>query len=614
MPPSPVAPSGRCGPVRSRAAVAFGVTVAATASSYVSSFPSVASRHELAVSTGRDSGLAVLLGPVTSLDTVGGYTVYKLFVFLTTIAALWSLLAATRLLRGEEDAGRWQLVLAGNTRAAHATAATLVGLGAAIGVVAATVSIFTWLAGRDGDIGFGVGDSLVYAGSIAVPAVVFAAVGAVTAQLGKTRRVAAGIGVAVLAVSFVLRMIADSGSGTRWIAWTTPFGWSENVHPFTRNDLVPFVPAALTVVALGVLAIVLAAHRDAGDGIVSSRDDVAPRAFGLRSPAGLAARLELPMLGAWCGGVFAAGLAFGIVAKAATSASSSLRDTLDKFDVAGPSPRSTAGWRSSSWRPSSPSFPPRSSVPQATKSRVVAWSTSSWRPSAAPHGWPDACCSAQVLSSSAALLAGSGFWIGAAAQGVHLGLLDMLGAGANVIPTALLALGLGRGGLRRGAPVRVGIGVRHRRLLHRDPARRVDGREPERARALVAVPLHVARPGAGSRSRRRRRDPRGGGCARDRGHAALRAPRRRHRMTQPCTTGGRPDESSRKCERAPAWRHRVGARGHERRDRPRRHEDRSGLWALHGQVAYDGEVIAAVFASEHEAWFALSRSTSARHR
>jgi len=31
------------------------------------------------------------------------------------------------------------------------------------------------------------------------------------------------------------------------------------------------------------------------------------------------------------------------------------------------------------------------------------------------------------------------------------------------------------------------------------------------------------------------------------------------------------------------------------------------LWALHGQVAYDGEVIAAVFASEHEAWFALSK-------
>jgi hypothetical protein len=32
-------------------------------------------------------------------------------------------------------------------------------------------------------------------------------------------------------------------------------------------------------------------------------------------------------------------------------------------------------------------------------------------------------------------------------------------------------------------------------------------------------------------------------------------------------------------------------------------------WAIHGRVAYDGEVIAATFASEREAWAALSHST-----
>ena len=35
------------------------------------------------------------------------------------------------------------------------------------------------------------------------------------------------------------------------------------------------------------------------------------------------------------------------------------------------------------------------------------------------------------------------------------------------------------------------------------------------------------------------------------------------------------------------------------------------VWAIHGRIAYDGEVIAATFASEREAWFALSCSTSA---
>ena len=38
--------------------------------------------------------------------------VYKCFVFLTTIGAIWAVLITTRLLRGQEDTGRWQLMLA----------------------------------------------------------------------------------------------------------------------------------------------------------------------------------------------------------------------------------------------------------------------------------------------------------------------------------------------------------------------------------------------------------------------------------------------------------------------------------------------------------------------
>ena len=116
-------------------AVAFGATVAASALTYVNSFPDQASRDQLAASTSGDAGISILLGPVSAIDTVGGYTVYKCFVFLTTIGAIWGLLAATRLLRGEEDAGRWQLVLAGATRAPRATAATLAALGVAVAVV-----------------------------------------------------------------------------------------------------------------------------------------------------------------------------------------------------------------------------------------------------------------------------------------------------------------------------------------------------------------------------------------------------------------------------------------------------------------------------------------------
>ncbi len=238
-------------------AIAFGGTAAASALAYVSSFPTAASRHQLAVTTGGDTGLAVLLGPVSAIDTVGGYTVYQGFVFLTTIAAVWAVLAATRLLRGEEDAGRWQLLLSGSTRASRVTAASLVALAAAVGLIFAGTSLLTLLAGRNPDVAFGVTGSLLYGLSIASPAAVFGAIGAVTSQLGRTRRAASALGITVLAIASVVRMIADSGATAHWLRWATPFGWAELMRPLTDSDPWPAVPAAATALVLAAVAIVL---------------------------------------------------------------------------------------------------------------------------------------------------------------------------------------------------------------------------------------------------------------------------------------------------------------------------------------------------------------------
>ena len=107
---------------------------------------------------------------------------------------------------------------------------------------------------------------------------------------------------ALFGVAFVLRMIADSGPTTKWLLWATPFGWVERMRPLTHTDLRPLLLAAVTTALLAGSAIVLASRRDAGAGVFATRDAVPPRAFGLGSPLGMATRLELPVLGAWCAG------------------------------------------------------------------------------------------------------------------------------------------------------------------------------------------------------------------------------------------------------------------------------------------------------------------------
>lgn len=422
----------------------FGGTAAASALSYVSSFPTLASRQQIAATTGQDSGLAVLLGPVSSIGTVGGYTVYKGFVFLTTIGAIWAIVTTTRLLRGEEDAGRWQLVLAGDTRPWRATAATLASLGAAIAVIFAGTTLLVGLAGRSPDAGFGLGESVVYGLSIAVAPAVFAAVGAVTSQLGRNRRLATGLGMATFGVAFVVRMIADSGPRTRWLRWLTPFGWTELMRPFTQNDLWPLLPAGATVVGLGVTATALASHRDVGSGVLASRDASPPRLIGLRSPIGLATRLGLPVLVAWCAGAAAAAFAFGIIAKVATgTVPASLGDTLQKLGVHGSFVNQYLGVAfllTATVVCLLPASQLGAASEEETSGRLVHVLAQPARRTTIFAGRL-ALIGAGI--AAAGLLAGLAVWTGARTQGIDLGLGTMIGAGLSVIPTAMLTLGLG---------------------------------------------------------------------------------------------------------------------------------------------------------------------------
>ena len=305
-------------------------------------------------------------------------------------------------------------------------------------------ALITLLAGLDRDVGFRFSDTLVYGVSVVMPAAVFASVGALTSQLSRTRRTATSLGMAVFAVMFVLRMIADSGAGMQWLRWTTPLGWSEIMRPFTDNDLVPLAPAVLSTAVLCLAAVTLASRRDVGDGVFASPDIVAPRRFGLSSAFGLAARLELPVLSAWCVGVAALGLTFGIIAKMTTAKlPASLGDTLDRFGVRGSFATQYLGvvfLLVATVVALLPAGQVGAACDEETSGRLVHLLG---RPLHRTSWFLGRLALASLGIVTAALLAGCGTWVGAASQGVSVELTTMIGAGLNVVPTALVVLGIG---------------------------------------------------------------------------------------------------------------------------------------------------------------------------
>jgi ABC-2 type transport system permease protein len=422
----------------------FGLTVASSALSYVSTFPTEASRQEVAAATSGNAGFAVLLGPTSTIDTPGGYTVYKCFVFLTTVGALWALFAATRLLRGQEDTGRWQLLLAGRTRAPQATGGTTVALYLATLVIGALTAVCTAAAGADSRVGFSVGSSVLYACSIMIAPASFVAIGACVSQLGRTRRVANGLGMAAFGIFFVLRMAADSGPGASWLAWLTPFGWTERMTPLTEPNALPLLPALLFVVGLTAVAVVLAGRRDVGAGVIATRDSAPPRSYGLSSPLGLAARLELGTFVAWIAGTAAAGLVFGLIAEITTkNIPDSMNNMLSNFDVTGTFAREYFGVAFLLFATMA-ALVPAGQVGAAADEELTKRLVSLLSLPATRRGWlAGRLALATTMVVVVSVVAGVTAWAGAAIEGVEMGFGSMLGAGLNMVPTALVCLGIG---------------------------------------------------------------------------------------------------------------------------------------------------------------------------
>lgn len=400
----------------------------------------------MASSLNGDTGFAVLFGQVNQIGTVGGYTAYKCYVFLTTIGAIWAALAVTRLLRGEEDTERWQLVLAGRTNPARATMATLAAVAAAIGVIFVGTTLLTMIASTRSEVGFSTVDSTMFGLSTVMAPAVFAAVATLCSQLARTRRLATALSIGIFAVAFVIRMIGDANSSSHWLLWASPLGWVELVQPFTSNDPWPFLPAGALTALLVVVALALASRRDAGGGVLTTREATSVRPFGLRSPLGLATRLTAPVLGGWAAGITAVSFIMGIVTKSAAAGltkSPSAGTTLTKLGATGSGSTQYLGvvflliGAVLALVPASQIGSARDEEASGRLAHILAG------PRTRTRWFAERLALATAAIGALGVLAGLAAWAGAASQGADVNLGSTIVAGVNVVPAALLALAFG---------------------------------------------------------------------------------------------------------------------------------------------------------------------------
>ncbi|HEV7189129.1 MAG TPA: hypothetical protein VGN28_14650 [Blastococcus sp.] len=425
----------------------FGWLVFNEARNYAGDFPTAEARARFAATLGSNAGLAAIIGPARHIDTVGGSVAWRMFGLMFIVGGIWGLLTATRLMRGEEDAGRWELLLSGRTARRSATVQVLAGL--AVGFLALWVPIaaFTVAAGRRADVGFPVSASLFYATAATAGAAMFMAVGALTSQLGSTRRQANALAAGVFGVAYLIRMVADAGTGLEWLRWASPLGWVENLAPLTGSNPLPLVPIVLVVGAASVGAVLLAGRRDVGVGVLARHAPPRGGTFPLGGPAGLAIRLERWIALAWIVGLGVLAVIFGITAVVAAEGNVAVADIQATVSRLGGQRGGAVGaWIGYEflfiaalviYAAAGQISALRAEEEEGHVDNLLA------RPVGRAHWLAGRLGFAVAMSALIGLATGVGAWWGLAIQGSDIGLWSMLQAGLNVVVPALFVVGLG---------------------------------------------------------------------------------------------------------------------------------------------------------------------------
>jgi ABC-2 type transport system permease protein len=419
-------------------AVAFYVVVEVV--TYKQTYPDMAARQKLATLSD-DPAMRMTQGIPHAVETTGGFVAWDAGWVVAAVVGIWALLVAGRLLRGEEESGRAELVLAAPIRPARAVAVQLGVLAGAALVAGASAAIPLAV------MGTGVAGSVLFGLGLAGFAAVFAAIAAVVAQLFQVRRRVTGVSAAVLGLLFLLRMAANSADSRGRLRWLTPFGWLDDLHPYRDPNWTILAVSLTAPVVLACVAVALRTRRDTGGALINEPDHARTRLRLLGSPAAFAWRSTRGMLTGWLLGI----AAYAFVAGA-------LIATVIDFVADDPNYKRVLerlGWDAGDvadgfvgvmgvligllialytcWRVGAA----RAEEAAGRLDHVLV------RPVTRSRWLGGHVLLTLVSAALIALAAAIAMWAGAAATGADVGLADTLAATFNPLPVAALAAGLG---------------------------------------------------------------------------------------------------------------------------------------------------------------------------
>jgi ABC-2 type transport system permease protein len=203
---------------------------------------------------------------VVAVDTTGGYATFKIGIFIFLIA-VWPLLAASRMLRGEEDRGSLDVLLSLPRPRVRLALEKLAALWTALLGMGVLIGLLAFAGGRAFGGDFGLGDALLFGLNLAVLCAVIGGLALLISQFTQEGGPAAGWTAGLLLVFIVLDMVHRVIPNSEWISRLSPvyyYNLSKPLVPSYGVNAGAMLLLLVLVLVLNGAAVWLFARRDVG--------------------------------------------------------------------------------------------------------------------------------------------------------------------------------------------------------------------------------------------------------------------------------------------------------------------------------------------------------------
>ena len=290
-------------------AIAWIVALAGLGAGVVATFedrlPTEAARAAAAATEGVPA-FEALLGRFVRPDTLEGFVLSRWTGVFAIVVSVWGMLAATKLLRSAEEAGHTEPLRAGALSPRGLLGSAVAAMITWFALFAVAVGATHTAAGMDAATAWALGSAM------GLLAATLAAVGTLAGQVAPTRRRATQLVGTVLGVFLAVRVLAAATTTPDWVWWATPFGWIGFLHEIDEARTAVFAGFTVLVVLLFAAAFWFA-RRDLHAGIVGGTEPAAARTQPVGGQLGLTVRTTGAAVAGWAVVLAAAAFVFAVL-------------------------------------------------------------------------------------------------------------------------------------------------------------------------------------------------------------------------------------------------------------------------------------------------------------